>query len=41
VGGGLALLAALRYWTKLGEIRGAIRPVYEKLGIAPRPAAED
>lgn len=37
LGGVLALAAALTYWLNLGRIRHAIRPVYEKLGIVPRP----
>jgi MFS family permease len=37
LGGGLALAAAALYWTQLAAIRRAIRPVYEELGIAPRP----
>lgn len=41
LGGAVALGAAAIYWTKLPVIRSAIRPIYEKLGIAPRPAAED
>lgn len=41
LGGAAALAAAALYWRKLPEIRSAIRPIYEKLGIAPRPAAED
>ncbi len=41
LGGAVALAAAAVYWTQLGAIRSAIRPIYEKLGIAPRPAAED
>ncbi|MBM3355074.1 MAG: MFS transporter [Betaproteobacteria bacterium] len=41
LGGTAALVAAAAYWTRLGAIRSAIRPIYEKLGIAPRPAAED
>ena len=36
-GGALALIAAISYWTQLDGIRGAIRPVYERLGIVPRP----
>lgn len=41
LGGAAALAAAALYWRKLPAIRSAIRPIYEKLGIAPRPAAED
>lgn len=41
LGGAVALAAAAIYWTKLPVIRSAIRPIYEKLGIAPRPPAED
>lgn len=41
LGGTAALAAAAIYWTRLDAIRSAIRPLYEKLGIAPRPAAED
>jgi MFS family permease len=37
VGGVLALVAAFTYWMTLPDIRAAIRPVYEKLGIVPRP----
>jgi MFS family permease len=40
IGGGCGLVAAALYWLKLPEIRKAIRPVYEKLGIItdnPRP----
>ena len=37
LGGGLALAAAFAYWLHLGAIRSAIRPVYQKLGIVPRP----
>jgi MFS family permease len=37
LGGALALAAAFFYWIKLPKIRAAIRPVYEKLGIVPRP----
>ncbi len=36
LGGAIALIAAFVYWTKLAEIRNAIRPVYQKLGIVPR-----
>ena len=36
-GGALALVAAFTYWMNLAKIRKAIRPVYEKLGIVPRP----
>ena len=35
-GGALALIAAISYWTQLDGIRGAIRPVYQKLGIVPK-----
>lgn len=38
LGGGLAVAGALLYWRRLPRIRGAIRPVYEKLGIPPRDA---
>jgi MFS family permease len=38
LGGGLALCGALLYARQLPEIRAAIRPVYEKLGILERPA---
>jgi MFS family permease len=41
LGGAVALGAAAVYWSQLGAIRSAIRPIYEKLGIAPRPAAEE
>jgi len=37
LGGALALAAAFTYWMNLGKIRDAIRPVYQKLGIVPRP----
>lgn len=37
LGGALALAAAFLYWINLPKIRAAIRPVYEKLGIVPRP----
>ena len=37
LGGVVTLLAALAYWLKLPKIRSEIRPVYEKLGIVPRP----
>ncbi len=37
IGGAIAVAAAFAYWMSLGEIRRAIRPVYEKLGIVPRP----
>lgn len=33
IGGVIALFAAVSYWMKLPEIRKAIRPIYEKLGI--------
>ena len=37
LGGALALCAAFAYWMSLAKIRAAIRPVYQKLGIVPRP----
>jgi len=37
LGGALALCAAFAYWMNLSNIRRAIRPVYQKLGIVPRP----
>ena len=37
LGGGLALAGALLYLRRLPEIRLAIRPVYERLGILARP----
>lgn len=37
IGGAIAVTAAFTYWMSLGKIRKAIRPVYEKLGIVPRP----
>jgi MFS family permease len=37
IGGALALVAAFGYWLTLPRIRNAIRPVYQKLGIVPRP----
>jgi len=37
LGGVMALCAALAYWISLAKIRAAIRPVYLKLGIVPRP----
>ena len=37
LGGTFTLLAAFTYWLNLGKIRDAIRPVYQKLGIVPRP----
>jgi MFS family permease len=37
LGGALALAAAFTYWMNLAKIRDAIRPVYQKLGIVPRP----
>ena len=37
LGGTFALAAAFTYWLNLGRIRAEIRPVYEKLGIVPRP----
>jgi len=37
LGGVLALAAAFTYWMNLGKIRVAIRPIYQKLGIVPRP----
>ncbi|HUN69767.1 MAG TPA: MFS transporter [Burkholderiales bacterium] len=39
LGGALALCAAFAYWTNLSEIRRAIRPIYEKMGIV-QPADE-
>jgi MFS family permease len=36
-GGALALAAAFTYWLNLGRIRDAIRPVYQRLGIVPKP----
>ena len=36
LGGALALVAAFSYWMNLPNIRLAIRPVYQKLGIVPR-----
>ena len=36
LGGALVLAAAFAYWIRLEDIRGAIRPVYQKLGIVPR-----
>ena len=38
VGGALALCASLAYLARLPAIRREIRPVYERLGIGPRPA---
>ncbi|MND07621.1 hypothetical protein D3C83_297160 [compost metagenome] len=35
-GGALALCASLAYLARLPAIRREIRPVYERLGIAPR-----
>ncbi|MGQ0509331.1 MAG: MFS transporter [Betaproteobacteria bacterium] len=37
LGGVAALAAAAIYWANIAAIRSAIRPVYQKLGIAPRP----
>jgi len=37
LGGVLAMAAAFAYWMTLPKIRAAIRPVYQKLGIVPRP----
>ena len=37
IGGGLVLCGALVFWRKLPAIRLAIRPVYERMGIAARP----
>jgi predicted MFS family arabinose efflux permease len=37
LGGIIALTAAFTYWLNLAKIRRAIRPVYQKLGIVPRP----
>ena len=37
LGGALALAAAFTYRMNLAKIRDAIRPVYQKLGIVPRP----
>jgi predicted MFS family arabinose efflux permease len=37
LGGALALVAAFAYWLNLEKIRGAIRPIYQKLGIVPQP----
>jgi len=37
LGGACALCAAFLYWMNLPAIRRAIRPIYEKLGIVPRP----
>jgi MFS family permease len=37
LGGVTALAAAFTYWLNLEKIRQAIRPVYQKLGIVPRP----
>jgi len=37
LGGIIALAAAFTYWLNLAKIRHAIRPVYQKLGIVPRP----
>lgn len=36
LGGGLAIAAAVVYWMNLAQIRAAIRPVYQELGIVPR-----
>jgi MFS family permease len=37
LGGAFTLTAAFVYLLTLPKIRAAIRPVYEKLGIVPRP----
>jgi MFS family permease len=37
LGGAFTLAAAFLYWINLPKIRAAIRPVYQKLGIVPRP----
>jgi MFS family permease len=37
LGGAFAVVAAFFYWRKLARIRDAIRPVYQKLGIVPKP----
>jgi predicted MFS family arabinose efflux permease len=37
LGGAFALAAAFTYWLNLARIRNAIRPIYQKLGIVPRP----
>ncbi len=37
LGGTFTLLAAFTYWMNLAKIRDAIRPVYQRLGIVPRP----
>ena len=37
LGGALALAAAIAYASVLARIRKAIRPIYQKLGIVPRP----
>ena len=37
LGGAFALVAAFVYWMNLSRIRSAIRPVYQELGIVPRP----
>jgi len=37
LGGAFALFAAFTYWMNLAKIRDAIRPVYQQLGIVPRP----
>jgi predicted MFS family arabinose efflux permease len=37
LGGALALVAAFIYWMSLPKIRDAIRPIYQQLGIVPRP----
>jgi MFS family permease len=37
LGGAIALAAAAAYWAVLARIRQAIRPIYRKLGIVPRP----
>jgi MFS family permease len=35
INGVAAMLAAAWFWRRLPEIRAALRPAYEKLGIAP------
>jgi MFS family permease len=37
LGGAFALAAAIAYGAVLARIRQAIRPIYEELGIVPRP----
>ncbi len=39
IGGGFVVAGAIVYWRNLPAIRQAIRPVYERLGIVPRPEA--